>query len=230
MGFVFHLVWCFFVLVGCGFIYLFLSLTFLVLPFYHCICDVFWFLYARFYYTRKVFGVPVMLGCMGSGRSIAIIILNPFSKRLERLTSGAFKTQDIGGVVFSILLERPEMVGHITAIKWASNGVRWATKNQRMPGFSVFCDDLVLSSSKIIQTMHQGQLPLFSSGSLNFRISFVVFPVIIMINASFAVDCSRVCFMVVYVLYEKLSTVSPSRSLPATPNCLINWVITIMDL
>lgn len=65
---------------------------------------------------------------------------------------------------------------------------------------SLFCDDLVLNSSKIIQAMHQGELLLFSSGSLTFKISFMVFPVIIMINASFAVDCSRVCFLVVYKL------------------------------
>lgn len=95
----------------------------------------------------------------------------------------------------------------------------------RCQAFLAFCDDLVINSRKRIQAIQWSVLLLVSNGCLTLKISFLVFPVITMINASFAVDCSVLLFsssVGVCGLYEKFSAVSPSRSLPAMPSCYLN--------
>lgn len=85
----------------------------------------------------------------------------------------------------------------------------------RCQAFLAFCDDLVINSSKRIQAIQQSVLLLVSNGCLTLKISFLVFPVITMINASFAVDCSVLLFSssVGFVDYMK----SLLLSLPAGP-------------
>lgn len=74
-----------------------------------------------------------------------------------------------------------------------------------------FGDNLVINSSKIIQAMHSGVLLIISSGCLTFQISFMVFSVIIMINALVAVDSFVLLFGFFFFLLE---FVYHMRSLP----------------
>lgn len=73
-----------------------------------------------------------------------------------------------------------------------------------------FGDNLVINSSKIIQAMHSGVLLIISSDCLTFQISFMVFSVIIMINALVAVDS----FVLLFGFFFLLEFVYHMRSLP----------------
>lgn len=60
--------------------------------------------------------------------------------------------------------------------------------HQEIKLFLAFGDNLVINSSKIIQAMHSGGLLIISRGCLTFKRNFMVFSVIVMINAPFGVD------------------------------------------